>query len=75
LVLKSVNGVASNSTYSRLILPAVIAFDSQESDGGVTKFRVSVDDYESEQISNLKLYTASLNTAALAQGEAGLVSN
>jgi hypothetical protein len=30
--LVSVNGVTKNSEYSRLVLPAIVTFESQESD-------------------------------------------
>jgi hypothetical protein len=52
-------------------LPAIVKFDSQTSDGGVTKFKVSVEDYEGEQISNLMFYTKTLDGATNpAEGEA-----
>ena len=72
LTLVSVNGVSKNSTYTRLILPAIVTFDSQSSDGGVTKFRVNVEDYEGEQVQNLMFYTKTLTGW---EGEAWTVSN
>ena len=72
VTLVSVNGVSKNSTYTRLVLPAIVTFDSFESDGAVTTFRVNVDDYDGEQISNLKLYTKSIGSG---EGEAWTVSD
>ena len=72
LTLISVNGVEKNSTYSRLILPAIVTFDSQTSDGAVTKFRLNVDDYDGAQVSNVKVYTKTLTAG---EGEAGTVTN
>ena len=61
LTLESVNGILKESTYTRLILPVIVTFDSQSSDGGVTKFKVNVEDYDGGQISKLLLYTAHVN--------------
>ena len=72
ITLKSVNGVAKNSEYSRLVLPAIVSFDSQSSDGAVTKFRVNVEDYDGAQISALKFYTKTITGG---EGEAGTVGN
>ena len=70
--LISVNGVVKNSEYTRLILPAIVSFESQSSDGAVTKFKVNIDDYDGGQISNLKFYTKTLTGG---EGEQGTVSN
>ena len=72
ITLVSVNNVEKNSTYTRLVLPAIVTFDSVSSDGAVTKFKVNVDDYDGAQISNVKLYTASITDW---EGEAGTVTN
>jgi hypothetical protein len=44
--LASVNGVLKNSTYTRLVLPAIISFEDMNSDGAVTTFKVGVEDYD-----------------------------
>ena len=75
ITLASVNGVLKNSTYTRLVLPAIVSFDSMTSDGAVTKFKVAVEDYDWAQIRNLKFWTKSLNTEDKAEGEAGTVTN
>lgn len=72
LTLVSVNNVEKNSTYTRLVLPAIVTFDSVSSDGAVTKFKVNVDDYDGAQVKNVKLYTASITAG---EGEAGTVTN
>lgn len=72
VTLVSVNNMPKNSTYTRLVLPAIVTFDSVSSDGAVTKFKVNVDDYDGAQVSNVKLYTASITAG---EGEAGTVTN
>ena len=57
LTLASVNGVAKGNVYSRLILPALVTFDTMESDGAVTTFDLIVDDFDGEQVEDLKVFT------------------
>ena len=72
--LKSVNGVAKNSKYTRLVLPAIVKFDTQTSDGAFTTYRLNVDDYDGAQIYNLKIYTAERGDTVVGKID-GLVTN
>jgi hypothetical protein len=59
MTLESINGVAKKSEYSRLVLPALVTFDTQTSDGAFTTFKVLVDDYDGAQINALEVTAGS----------------
>ena len=57
LTLASVNGVSKTNQYSRLILPAIVKFERQVSDGAFTTFTIWTDSDNNEEIQNLMFFT------------------